>query len=84
MLYLWLVGYLDLAVNGAGEAAFFEACRRLSCTPKRVWRDKKSGLTVCRFSTPCARELQKNAACDGFLVTVQGEGGLSCLFNWPR
>ena len=84
MLYLWLVGYLDLAVKRGDEAAFFDACRRLSCTPKRVREDKKSGRTVCRFSTPCARELQKNAVSEGFGITALQAGGLPPLLGRLR
>ena len=40
MLYLFLIGYVDILIDAADAAAFFDTCLQLSCTPKRVRRQE--------------------------------------------
>ncbi|MBE6605388.1 MAG: hypothetical protein E7639_06800 [Ruminococcaceae bacterium] len=84
MPYLFFVGYTDIAVRAADAAAFFNICLALDCTPRRVQNDEEQGLIVCRFSTPCARQLKKKMAGGAITARVCGEGGLPFLCRLVR
>ena len=76
MLYLFLIGYVDILIDAADAAAFFDTCLQLSCTPKRVRRQEENGQLICRFSTPCARQLQQKIKSGSIKGQTCGEGGL--------
>lgn len=79
MPYLFFVGYIDIAVQAADAAAFFNRCLALDCTPKRVQNDEENGVIICRFSAPCARQLQKEMKAGTLTAHVCGEGGVPIL-----
>jgi len=78
---LFFVGYTDIAVKAADAAAFFNRCLALDCTPRRVRNERESGLTVCRFSTPLARQLKQEIKNGTLAARVLGEGGLPFLLS---
>lgn len=76
MLYLYLLGYCRCRVKKEHLTGFFEFCRQNDFSPRRLRRDKKSGVLSFYLTLFSAAHFLPLAKANGQEIEVVRRGGL--------